>query len=135
MLAGRVEEQRLEQAFATGPREAFIGPGPWTIIRPPDGYENTPDPDPVRPYQAVPLGILPEKGLNNGQPPIPALLISLGRPHEGDRAIHIGAGLGYYTAIIAEMVGRAGKVIAVECEKDLAILAAANLLPYANVRV
>lgn len=135
MLAARIEDQRLEQAFAKVPREAFLGPGPWAIIRPPDGYETTPDADPVRLYQDVLVGIIPEKGLNNGQPSFLALLISLGRPREGDRVIHIGAGPGYYTAIIAEMVGRAGQVIAVEYEQELAIRAAANLSPYASVRV
>ncbi len=49
--------------------------------------------------------------------------------------VQIGAGAGYYTAILATLVGAAGRVIAYEIELDIAKRAAANLVPYPQVEV
>ncbi|MCH8269184.1 MAG: methyltransferase domain-containing protein [Acidobacteria bacterium] len=135
MFASGLEDPRLEAALAKLPREAFLGPGPWPIMRQPSGYQMTPDNDPVYLYQDVLVGMLSKKGLNNGQPSFLMFLISLGRPREGENAVHIGAGQGYYTAVIAQLVGDAGKVTAIEYEQDLAIRAAANLSAFSHVRV
>lgn len=99
------------------------------------GYVITPDDDPVYLYQDVLVGMIPEKELNNGCPSFLMRLISLGRLCEGDHVVHIGAGQGYYTAIMAELVGGFGKVTAIECEEELAVRAAANLSAYPHVRV
>ena len=50
--------------------------------------------------------------------------------------MQIGAGTGYYTAILAELVGPAGKVVAYEIEADIAERARANLagLPQVETR-
>lgn len=137
MLASRLQDSRLEAALAKTPREAFFAPGPWPIMNPqvPGGYIMTPDDDPVYLYQDVLVGMIPEKELNNGCPSFLMRLISLGRLRQGDHAVHIGAGQGYYTAIIAELVGGSGKVTAIEYEEELAARAAANLSPYPHVRV
>jgi protein-L-isoaspartate O-methyltransferase len=45
----------------------------------------------------------------------------------GDRVLHVGAGLGYYSAILAEIVGRGGEVTAIEIDAGLAEGARANL--------
>jgi protein-L-isoaspartate O-methyltransferase len=50
--------------------------------------------------------------------------------------VHVGAGLGYYSAILAEIVGPAGRVTAIEIDSRLAERARANLArawPQANV--
>lgn len=135
MFAFGIEDPRLEAALAKLPREAFLDPGPWQIIRPPGGYQMTPDNDPVYLYQDVLVGMIAKKGLNNGQPSFLAFLISLGRLREGESAVHIGAGQGYYTAVIAQLVGETGRVTAIEYEPDLAIRAAANLSAFSQVRV
>ena len=49
--------------------------------------------------------------------------------------VQIGAGAGYYTAILAELVGPEGRVIAYEIEPDIAERAAANLARYPQVEV
>jgi protein-L-isoaspartate(D-aspartate) O-methyltransferase len=49
--------------------------------------------------------------------------------------VQIGAGAGYYTAILAELVGAKGRVIAYEIEPDIAQRAAANLAGYPQVEV
>jgi protein-L-isoaspartate(D-aspartate) O-methyltransferase len=45
------------------------------------------------------IGILPERNLNNGQPSLHAALIAAAAPQPGEHVVHVGAGLGYYTAI------------------------------------
>jgi protein-L-isoaspartate(D-aspartate) O-methyltransferase len=89
-------------AFA---REDFLGPGPWQIVRWGGGYRATPDADPVYLYTDDVIGILPERHLNNGQPSLHAALIAAATPEPGEHVVHIDAGVGYYTAILAELVG------------------------------
>ena len=86
-------------------------------------------------YQDVGVGIIPERGLNNGQPHFLAFLIHLGKLQDGEHAVHIGTGVGYYTAIIAELAGNKGTVTAVEFVPELAARAKNNLGAYPNVRV
>jgi protein-L-isoaspartate(D-aspartate) O-methyltransferase len=75
-------------------------------------YVTTPDNDPVYVYQDLLVGIGPERRLNNRQPVGQAMLIADPRPSE--HAGHIGAGGGYYTAMIAHMVGGDGRVTAID---------------------
>jgi protein-L-isoaspartate(D-aspartate) O-methyltransferase len=49
--------------------------------------------------------------------------------------MQVGAGTGYYAAVLAEMVGAAGRVVAVEHDHELAARARANLLPWPQVEV
>ncbi len=46
---------------------------------------------------------------------------------QGDHVLHIGCGVGYYTAIIAEVVGPTGHVIGIEIDPELASRAGENL--------
>ena len=55
--------------------------------------------DPVYLYQDVFVGLVPERRLNNGQPSGHAMLMAQADPRPGEHAVHIGAGVGYYTAI------------------------------------
>lgn len=136
LLPFGLTDPRLEDALATVPREAFLGPGPWALMMPPDEtYHMTPEADPVYLYQDVMVGIHTEKILNNGRPSFLAFLISLCRIREGEHVVHIGAGLGYYTAVIARLVGKSGRVTAIEYEADLAARAARNLAPFPQVEV
>ncbi|MGH6971065.1 MAG: protein-L-isoaspartate O-methyltransferase family protein, partial [Caulobacteraceae bacterium] len=125
-FASGADDPRLEAAFAEVPREDFLGRGPWDIPVA-EGYRRTPDTDLMWLYQNQLVGIVPEKGLNNSHPSFLAMLISLMRLEGGDHAVHIGAGVGYFTAIMASLVGPRGKVSAVEYEPDLAARAKANL--------
>src|SRR5437870_7823307 len=88
--------------------------GPWQIARWGGGYRTTPDPDPVYRYTDDVIGILPERNLNNGQPSLHAALIAAAAPQPGSMSYMSGAGVGYYTAILAELVGVAGRVTAIE---------------------
>jgi protein-L-isoaspartate(D-aspartate) O-methyltransferase len=129
------DDPRIETAFSELHREDFLGPGPWQLMRFPAGYFSSPSDDPVYLYQDIAVGMVPGQGLNNGQPSFLAFLISIGRAQEGEHAVHVGAGVGYYTAVIARLVGNTGKVTAIEYEPDLAKRAAINLASYPTVSV
>jgi len=127
MAAAGVADRRLENAFAAVRREDFLGPGPWPILRWVRGYMPTPSADPAYLYADNLVGILPERSLNNGQPSFLAVLIAAASPRPGDHIVHIGAGVGYYTAILARLAGPRGRVTAIEYEPVLAARLAANL--------
>src|ERR1043166_5098874 len=56
-------------------------------------------------------------------------------PRAGERALHVGCGVGYYTAIMAEVVGPRGQVVGVEIDAALAERARKNLSHFAHVEV
>src|SRR6516162_6416252 len=118
-----VDDARVEAAFAAVRREHFLGPGPWPMLRWPRRYVPTPSDDPVYLYQDVLVGIIPGRGLNNGQPSLHAMLIAAAAPRPGEHVVHIGAGVGYYTAILAHTVRASGRVTAIEFDVGLAVLA------------
>lgn len=133
-------DPRLEEAFATVPREAFLGPGPWTVIvgrmvTSGSGKVMTPSADPVHTYQDVLVALDADKGINNGEPSLHAMWIGRIAPQPGEAVTHVGAGTGYYTALLARLVSPGGAVTAFELEADLAGRATKNLEAYGNVRV
>jgi protein-L-isoaspartate(D-aspartate) O-methyltransferase len=134
MASVGLNDERVETAFATVERERYLGPGPWQIWRH-WGYAPTPNADPVYLYADVLIGIVPERGLNNGMPSYHAPLIARAALQEGDYVVHIGAGTGYYTAIMAHLVGLSGKVMAIECDPRLAARATDNFASSNNVGI
>ena len=135
MAAAGIADRRVEAAFAAVRREDFLGRGPWQVLRWPRGYERTPSRDPVYLYENALVGIVPERNLNNGQPSFLAALIAAAGPRAGEHAVHIGAGVGYYTAILARLAGSRGRVTAIEYDDGLAARLAANFAGARNVRV
>jgi protein-L-isoaspartate(D-aspartate) O-methyltransferase len=132
--AAGVGDPRIEAAFAAVARENFLGPGPWQIVRWGGGYRASPDADPVYLYTDDVIGIVPERNLNNGQPSLHAALIAAAAPQPKEHVVHVGAGVGYYTAILAELVGAAGTVTAIEFDAELAARATANFARAPHVR-
>jgi len=76
-----------------------------------------------------------EKGINNGEPVLHAMWIGKVAPRPGEAVTHIGAGTGYYTAMLARLVEPGGSVTAFELEAGLAQRARQNLASYGNVDV
>jgi protein-L-isoaspartate(D-aspartate) O-methyltransferase len=124
-------------AFAAVPRERFLGPGPWRILPPKslDAAYTTPDADPHWLYHDVLVVIDPSRDINNGEPALWARLFDRLDLRPGERVLQVGAGTGYYTAILAEIVGPAGRVIAAEYHADLALRTRENLAPWPQVQV
>jgi protein-L-isoaspartate(D-aspartate) O-methyltransferase len=129
----RVSDPRLEAAFAAVPREAFAGPPPWSITSGGFGMEQTSDP--ARLYDDVLVAIDAGRRINNGQPSLHALSLAALAPKEGETILQVGAGAGYYSAILAELVGPAGRVVAYEIAPDIAERARVNLARYPQVEV
>jgi protein-L-isoaspartate(D-aspartate) O-methyltransferase len=131
----------LVEAFGRVPRERFLGPGPWQIasgdVRATGGASgqgnNAQIDDPRHLYHNVLVVLDRARNINNGQPSGLARWIDALALRPGARVYHLGCGVGYYTAIMAEVVGPGGAVVAVEYEEDLAARAQANLAPYPNV--
>jgi protein-L-isoaspartate(D-aspartate) O-methyltransferase len=124
----------LFAAFATVPREQFVGPGPWRILDA-EEFWTTKDADPRNVYRNALIALDEAKGINNGQPSMWAhFLDELGvRPN--DRVLHLGCGTGYYTAILAELTGPLGKVTAIEIDAELAERARVALANWPQVEV
>jgi protein-L-isoaspartate(D-aspartate) O-methyltransferase len=129
-----VSDPRIEAAFAAVPREDFAGPPPWRIGSGGVFGLSSSD-DPARLYEDVLVAIDARRGINNGQPSLHAKAINALGVSEGETIAQIGAGAGYYTAILATLVGPKGRVIAYEIEPDIAERAAANLATYPQVEV
>lgn len=127
-----IRDGRIEQAFAAVPREAFLPPPPWTVISMGVAMRT---PELAEIYNNVLVAIDPERGINNGEPALHAAWIDAVGPQPGETVVHVGAGTGYYTAILAMLVRPNGGVEAFEYETDLAAQAAQNLTAYPNVTV
>jgi protein-L-isoaspartate(D-aspartate) O-methyltransferase len=134
----------LVEAFARVPRENFLGPPPWLIGSAAAralsvvgigqmSYVSVEDPRDV--YHNVVVSLDRSKDINNGQPGSLALWIDALALKPGDRVFHLGCGAGYYTAIMAEVVGAGGSVVGLELDPGLAARAKENLSDYANVTV
>ncbi len=126
----------LVEALATVPRERYLRPGPWTIRSEVDmfgGPRQTTDDDPRHLYHNVAVAIDSARQLFNGAPSIIATCIDALALRPGDRVLHVGAGLGYYSALLAHCVGDSGRVVAIEVDPALASEARANLTQFAWV--
>jgi protein-L-isoaspartate(D-aspartate) O-methyltransferase len=139
-FAANINSAALIEAFARVPRENFLGSGPWKVASVDLGlggttYIQTPDADPRHLYHNVPVALDPARDLNNGQPAALAKWIDALGITGGMRVYHLGCGVGYFTAIMAEMVGQSGSVVASEIDAELAARASTNLAGYANVSV
>jgi protein-L-isoaspartate(D-aspartate) O-methyltransferase len=129
----------LVDALAAIPRERFLDSGPWIVRGEGDllsGPRRTPDDNPRRVYHNYSIAIDPARQLFNGAPSLMARSIDRLGLTAGDRVLHVGLGLGYYTALVAHTVGPSGRVVGIEIDEALASRARANLaeMPWVDVR-
>jgi len=143
-IAAGVNSPARVEAFAQVPREKFMGPPPWQIASPEfaamafqglrvEGYLTTEDPRDL--YHNVLVALDADRHLNNGQPSALARWLDALELISGDKVYHLGCGVGYYTAIMAEIVGARGRVAASEVDASLAARARDNLASYPTVSV
>jgi protein-L-isoaspartate(D-aspartate) O-methyltransferase len=144
LFAANLTTPGLVEAFEKVPREQFLGPGPWQLgsahARAMSAagltqvsYVTVDDPRDV--YHNVVIVLDRAKDINNGQPSSLGCWIDALSLRPRDRVFHLGCGVGYYTAIIAETVGAQGSVTGLELQPELAGRAKENLASHANVRV
>jgi len=81
------------------------------------------------------LALAPERGVNNGSPSLHAKMLHDLAVEPGQHIAHIGAGAGYYTAMLAELTGASGRVTAIEFDVTLAERAHVNLAAWRQVKV
>jgi protein-L-isoaspartate(D-aspartate) O-methyltransferase len=139
-FAGWLREQlslpdALYRAFATVERERYLGPPPWKIRHLAGGPRVEQTSDPSELYVDRVISIDESRQLNNGQPSLHAgVLPGLGL-QPGEHVVHVGSGTGYYTAVLAELVGAGGRVTAIELDPELAERTRANTAHLAQVEV
>jgi protein-L-isoaspartate(D-aspartate) O-methyltransferase len=129
--------KKIVEAFAKVPREDYLGSGPWGIhsrLCIGDIHQSATN-SPHHLYHDVLIAIDEASGINNGLPSLWARVYDNLDITPGATVVQVGAGVGYYTAILAELVSAQGHVIAYEIEPDLAQRARHNLRHYANVKV
>jgi protein-L-isoaspartate(D-aspartate) O-methyltransferase len=142
--AANLTSPALVEAYARVPREKFLGPPPWQLASPETralaatgliqlSYRTTSEPR--RLYHNVVVALDTAKDINNGQPSALASWIDALDLKSGDRVYHMGCGVGYYTAIMAEVVGPGGSVVAIDAQPELAARARENLSGYRQVTV
>lgn len=126
-FTAHVRTPKIVAAFATVPREHFVGPGPWRVRSPMGGaeYWTTDNADLRHVYHDVLIALDEARGLNNGQQSLWASLLDGLAISPGDHVLHLGCGTGYYSAILAELAGPHGTVMAVEIDAALAARARA----------
>lgn len=76
--------------------------------------------------EALPIGY----GQTISQPLVVAFMIEQLEPKEGDKILDIGSGSGWTTALLAEIVGPKGKVIAIEIIPELMEFGKKNVAKY-----
>ena len=73
--AGISPASEIEAAFASTPRERFVGPPPWRIFTR-SGYIESPADDPALLYQDVVVSLGGPGPFNNGQPTLHAFCLA-----------------------------------------------------------
>ena len=140
---GEARDPRIEQAFSAVPRGPFAGPAPWSIPcfgpwAPKSSltrYVQTPGDDPAFLYQDTLIALDPARGIHIGEPSLHAHCLDALAVRPGETVLHVGAGSGYYTAILAHLAGPEGRVHAFEIDPDLAARAGRNLAHLPSVGV
>ncbi|GLH81243.1 O-methyltransferase [Bradyrhizobium sp. SSBR45G] len=129
------DDARIEEAFRAVRREPFAGPGPWWMTIGGHPYVQTPDDDPAFLYQNLLLALDHERGINIGQPAAHALWLGACAIRPADTVVQIGVGSGYYTAILAHLVGPRGRVCGYEIDEAMAVRARENLKDLSHVEL
>lgn len=116
--SGIIKDKRVIDAFKKIPREKFIK----------EGYLD-------EAYGDYPLSI--GKGQTISQPTTVMLMTQALELRQDDKVLEVGTGSGYQAAIIADIVGRKGKVISTEIIEELVEFAQKNIkkLKLKNVKI
>jgi protein-L-isoaspartate(D-aspartate) O-methyltransferase len=134
-----LHDPRLLDAFASVPREAFVGPPPWQVATAAtdgaSGLVCRGTSDLARVYDNVSIALDERRELFNGAPGTIATWLAALAPRPGERAYHVGCATGYYTAVLALLVGPSGPVIGVDIDAVLVERGRSAIDPFPNVTI
>lgn len=128
----------LVDALAIVRREQFLPPGPWVIRSEGDlGAQPrwTPDADTRHVYHNVSIGLDPSRELFNGAPGLVASWIDAVGIKPRESILHVGCGMGYYSALMAHCAQAEGSVVAVDIDDALVSEARHRLAYFVQVEV
>ena len=108
---GWLKDDRIVSAFTKIKRVDFMTPGMEDL---------------AQLNEALPIGY----GQTISQPLVVGFMIELLDPREGEKILDVGSGSGWTTALLAELVGEMGKVVAVELIPELKTFGEANVRKY-----
>jgi len=108
---GWLKDDRIISAFTKIKRVDFMTPGMEDLSQL---------------NEALPIGY----GQTISQPLVVAFMIELLEPKEGEKILDVGSGSGWTTALLAELVGERGKVVAVEIIPELKTFGENNVGKY-----
>ena len=109
---GHLSDDRVADAFATVPREAFLPEhaarlGLAAVYR-----------DEAIVTRRDPVSRMPTS--SSSQPAIMARMLEMLDLRDGQRVLEVGAGTGYNAALLSRLVGRKGNVTSVELDREVA---------------
>jgi len=133
--AAKLDDPNVEEAFRCVDRLPFAGPPPWWVGLGTRPHVVTPDGDPAFLYQDLLVALDPQRNINIGQPSAHAFWLGACKIKRAQTVIQVGTGSGYYTAILAHLVGENGRVYAYEIDEALAARARENLKDQKHVQV
>ncbi len=108
---GWLKDDRIISAFTKIKRVDFVIPGMEDLSQL---------------NEALPIGF----GQTISQPLVVGFMIELLDPREGEKILDVGSGSGWTTALLAELVGEMGKVVAVELIPELKTFGETNVRKY-----
>lgn len=111
---GAVRTPHVEEAFRTVSRHLFLPDVPAEHVYSGDAIITH------RGLDGLPIS-------SSSEPAIMAIMIEQLQLEPGQRVLEIGAGTGYNAAILAHLVGPAGRVTTVDIDEDITLEARANL--------
>ena len=114
--SGYLKTKEIINAFKKVPRQDFV-------------------PSKFKKYAYIDEPLPTLKGQTISQPATIATMTEALKPKKDDKILEIGAGSGYQSAILSEIVGSDGKVITIEILKELYKYAKEKLSKYKNVMI
>jgi len=108
---GWLKDDRIISAFTKIKRVDFVTPGMEDLSQL---------------NEALPIGF----GQTISQPLVVGFMVELLDPREGEKILDVGSGSGWTTALLAELVGEMGKVVAIELVPELKTFGETNVRKY-----
>ena len=97
----RILRQRYRNSWRS---DRFLPPGPWIIESLEGTYYASENADPGQILHGVGVAIDPSRMLNNANPVKVCVQLQLADLQPGETVFHVGAGYGYFSALMAELV-------------------------------